>query len=209
MTLTRSLIITASVCSAFFGLTVGASTEPADPQFTVNYSMRPIARPAVERIVQDYVDDDDAPPAMNVAAFGNVDISVDLRRMVESMLQVSPTFRRQCTRLAAARNLTVSVVTIATEPSRSSQATTQFLVSDAGRLVARVLLGPLGDKEELLAHEFEHIVEQLDGVDLPAMSKRATTGVSIVDGSHFETVRAVAMGRQVAGEIRRAKRRNE
>jgi hypothetical protein len=55
---------------------------------------------------------------------------------------------------------------------------------------------------ELIAHEFEHILEQLDGVDLAAWAGRS--GVRRVGGSDregpFETERARQVGRLVAGE---------
>ena len=70
-------------------------------------------------------------------------------------------------------------------------------------------LGPSGDPVMLIAHEFEHILEQLDGVDLRSMATRVATGVHLVPGSgHFETDRAIAAGRQVADEVRRGRTRD-
>jgi hypothetical protein len=55
---------------------------------------------------------------------------------------------------------------------------------------------------ELLAHELEHIIEQLDGIDLAAKAAVARSGVrECVDGS-FETSRAVRVGTLVALEAR-------
>jgi hypothetical protein len=55
---------------------------------------------------------------------------------------------------------------------------------------------------ELIAHEIEHVIEQIDGVDLRVQSLLPGTGVrSCMDGS-FETVRAVRVGRRVAQETR-------
>ena len=74
---------------------------------------------------------------------------------------------------------------------------------------ADVQLGPSADPVKLIAHEFEHILEQLDGVDLASMATRVATGVHMVPGSgHFETERAIAAGRQVASEVRRGRARN-
>ena len=55
------------------------------------------------------------------------------------------------------------------------------------------------DLTELIAHEFEHVLEQLDGVDLQAL---AHTGDArqLADGA-FETARAVTAGQRVAGEV--------
>ena len=74
---------------------------------------------------------------------------------------------------------------------------------------ADVQLGPSGDPVLLIAHEFEHILEQLDGVDLPSMATRVATGVRLVpESGHFETDRAIAAGRQVASEVRRGRARD-
>ncbi len=63
-------------------------------------------------------------------------------------------------------------------------------------------VGYLGEPILLIAHEFEHILEQLDGVDLPSMAARPATGVHAVASSgRFETDRAIAAGRQVEREV--------
>ena len=60
---------------------------------------------------------------------------------------------------------------------------------------------------ELIAHEFEHILEQLDSVDLAAMAARSGTGVRAVSElGHFETDRAIAAGRRVESEMASARR---
>ena len=54
---------------------------------------------------------------------------------------------------------------------------------------------------ELIAHEFEHIIEQLDGVDLAIMSRLRSTGVKRVgEVDAFETRRAIVTGLRVARE---------
>ena len=64
---------------------------------------------------------------------------------------------------------------------------------------AQVYLKPSLDAPEFIAHELEHILEQLDGVDLQA---QAGNGVvwKAGDGA-FETRRAIEAGRRVAREI--------
>ena len=63
-------------------------------------------------------------------------------------------------------------------------------------------INPLGDFTELLAHELEHVIEQLDGIDLAAKAAVANSGVrSCTDGT-FETSRAVRIGTVVALEAR-------
>ena len=143
---------------------------------------------------------DDATIAAPVVAPDNVLVPEGLRGAVAAMLRASPTFRRQCARLGRAAGLRV-VVTRALIPGWAG-ARTQIVHMAGGRVVADVLLGYSGDHVTLLAHEFEHVLEQLDGVDLAAMAARSGTGVRQVShAAGFETERAIAVGQQVAGEV--------
>ena len=134
-----------------------------------------------------------------------------LRETVTAMLRASPTFRRQCARIGRTTSLRV-VVTRALIPGGlpAAGARTRITRAPDGRVIADVELGHSGDYVTLLAHEFEHILEQLDEVDLAAMAARAGTGVrplSLTLG--FETERAIAVGRQVAHEVLRRGGRRE
>jgi hypothetical protein len=125
-----------------------------------------------------------------------------LRDVAAAMLRASPTFRRQCARIGAA-SLTVTVDNMAASGSRPYVASTRIHRRGDGLLLADVHIRPGGNREELLAHEFEHIIEQLDGVDLAALARRHGTGVHVVPNApEFETDRAVIVGRQVAREVR-------
>jgi hypothetical protein len=119
------------------------------------------------------------------------------------MLRYSPTFRRQCGRIARSPDLLI-VVSMSSGPGMAAdEALTRIVRRPAGGLEADVQVGVLGDHIVLIAHEFEHILEQLDGVDLASMASRTATGVRLVSGSqHFETDRAIAIGRRVAEEVR-------
>jgi len=120
--------------------------------------------------------------------------------LVESMLRRSPTFRRQCQRLASPR---LGAIFVRHELLRGARALTEVTTVD-GRLSAMVRLGPGSDNVELIAHEIEHVIEQLDGVDLRARAALPGTGVSLCgsDRGSFETVRAVRAGLKVAQEFR-------
>jgi hypothetical protein len=159
-------------------------------------------------VMQLYDDDEAAAPQFDgVALPANLVLADHFRDIIQSMLHDSPTFRRQCARLSAAPHLSVTVEYGLLTASNWSRATTVLANRPDGRLSARVLLGQTTDREELLAHEFEHIIEQLDGVDLPSLAKHAAAGVRLTpDAGRFETERAVAVGKQVAREIRAARR---
>jgi hypothetical protein len=124
------------------------------------------------------------------------------RELIESMLERSPTFRRQCLRIANASGLTITIRTLHPYAAGTARARTDIVRADGGRMIATVFIGPLHDVAELIGHELEHIIEQIDGVDLRVRSAVPGTGVHVcVDGS-FETIRAVRTGVLVARETR-------
>jgi ribosomal protein L18 len=159
--------------------------------------------------MQLHVDDESAVPQFDTVRLPpNLIVSAPLQRTVESMLRGSPTFRRQCARLADASSLTVSLEHVLIAARAKSQALTDVTVDRDGRMRARVQLGQAQDREEAIAHEFEHIIEQLDGVDLASLARQSTAAVRFRDeANRFETERALATGRQVAREIRMAGRK--
>lgn len=123
-----------------------------------------------------------------------------LRSVVELMLQRSGIFRRQCLRIANAPRLTVTIESFHPLPSDQARARTEFVSNDRG-LHAEVQIAPLYDQVELIAHEIEHVIEQLDGVDLRARASLRGTGASMCENGSFETVRAVRAGLAVAREV--------
>jgi hypothetical protein len=131
----------------------------------------------------------------------NLRIDPALERVVERMWRTSPLFRAQCARIAEEPDLFVAVWYDNSAVSGGRRAVTTF-VRHARRLVsAQVRLAHGHDPVELLAHELEHIVEQLDGVNL---SVEVATGGPVRrarDGS-FETQRAIKAGLRVQREVR-------
>jgi Tol biopolymer transport system component len=116
------------------------------------------------------------------------------------MWQASPTFRGQWRRLAAGTGVRVSVlVEDLPRPASSSRARTVLRHQDGSLVSAHVYLKPSLDAAELIAHELEHILEQLDGVDLQAQAGNGVVWES--DTGVFETRRAIEAGRRVAREI--------
>ena len=134
----------------------------------------------------------------------NLVVSAVYRPLVESMLRDSPTFRRQCVRIAGEPGLSVNLG-VSPPPRRFEHRAMTLLTRNAkGHLTAVVDIAPLEDTEELIAHEFEHIIEQLDGVDLAARAALPHTGVTAIGYSAmFETTRAQRAGLKVVSELRR------
>jgi len=130
----------------------------------------------------------------------NLEVASVFRVFLEKMWEASPTFRGQWRRLAAGTGVRLSVlVEDLPRPAPSYKARTVLKHQDGSLVSAQVYLKPSLDAPEFIAHELEHILEQLDGVDLQA---QAGNGVvwKAGDGA-FETRRAIETGRRVALEI--------
>lgn len=137
--------------------------------------------------------------AASVAFPQNLTVPEIIRPTIERMLEQSPTFRRQALRIAQAPGLIVRLSLLQGAPASGVRARTDMDIADRS-LVANVAIKQIENLVELIAHEFEHIIEQLDGVDLRARSAVSGTGVWNCDDGSFETKRAVRVGRLVAEE---------
>jgi hypothetical protein len=126
-----------------------------------------------------------------------------LRNTTTRMLEKSPTFRRQCDIIGAAGHVVVKVRIVPAPRNSMCRATTTFRRYTSGITVADVEIPAASPVVELLAHEFEHIAEYVQGVDLKTLSQKCPgEAFQLRDGS-FETQRAVQAGRAVAHEVER------
>jgi hypothetical protein len=121
------------------------------------------------------------------------------------MWKQSRTFRRQCARIGAEPGLLVRVYTAALISQSGDRAATHIhRLRGAAGLEAEVYLSSRAgssDFIELIAHEFEHIIEQLDGLDLSRLARLAPATAWTTGRVMFETQRATQMGRVVAAEV--------
>ena len=134
-----------------------------------------------------------------------VSVPGDLQRHVESMVALSATFRAQCRRIGEAPSLRVVIRIDPALVDRSYRAQTRFARASSGDIFARVHVSLRLNPVEWIAHEFEHIIEQLDGVDLPALAA-GHKGAWLSTDKMFETMRAIDAGRAVAAEMQQARR---
>jgi hypothetical protein len=156
-----------------------ASTSPATTQ------LLDLSSPALFPTAEGFPSNIDAPPFI-----------VGLMRR---MWVASPTFRRQCLRIARARGGRVAIEV--RKPTLAPAARALSTIEHRrGAWLAKVSLFLDRDLVELIAHEFEHILEQIDGVDLLRYSKQGLAGVTPGSSEHYETARAIAVGRRVAAE---------
>ena len=99
----------------------------------------------------------------------NINAQADLRRQMGVMLRRSATFRQQCQRLDVPA-LRVQIRTDAQLIDRPIRARSVIRRSERGEFNAWVAIHAFGDPTQWLAHEFEHIIEQLDGVSVPQLA---------------------------------------
>jgi len=146
-----------------------------------------------------------SPPARCEASAEMLRVSPILRPVVIDMCRRSPTFRRQVIRLARQAGLEVQLQSGQFSAFGRVRARSAMTRVD-GQLRTAIVEVPAANsviQAELVAHEFEHILEQLDGVDLAAWAGRSgvyRVGPDDRDGP-FETERARQIGRVVAGEF--------
>jgi hypothetical protein len=151
--------------------------------------------------VHHYVASEAAPRQLGAPA--NLIAPPMYRPLIESMLRDSPTFRRQCTRIGAEALLTVRLAINPTLPRSEVRATTRVTRDANGHVSAVIEIGSLRDTAELIAHELEHIIEQLDGIDLAARAALPRSGVTWIGygAGMFETTRAKRVGLKVVSEL--------
>jgi hypothetical protein len=129
----------------------------------------------------------------------NVDASPVLVPVLREMWARSPTFRHQCARIARATGGRVKIA-IRTQRSSKFRAMSMIHREKAGAWLASVEVFVDSELVQMLAHEFEHVIEQIDGVDLPRLEQQGLAGV-VAGSEHYETARAVATGQRVAWEF--------
>jgi hypothetical protein len=151
-----------------------------------------------------------AQPACAVASSIHVfpkslDAQPDLRDQVVMMQQRSATFRHQLERLDVGR-LHVQLRTDAGLLDRPFRGRSVIQKTTTARIVAWVTVTPFGDPTEWIAHELEHVIEQLEGVSVPQLARAGTEFAWRTTDNMYETERALRMGRVVLREVKDATR---
>jgi hypothetical protein len=132
-----------------------------------------------------------------------IQITADLRADVDEMQRSSPTFRSQYQRIAATPSIVigVSVDPALLESGFCARSTIRRYRS--GLIVVAVTIKPASHPVEWIAHEFEHVLEQLDGWNLGRLAAERATNVWYSGLDVIETSRAMETGRIVRDEMRR------
>jgi hypothetical protein len=123
-------------------------------------------------------------------------VKPSLRDVIEAGWERSATLKQQCVELAAAR----AVVTLEWGKTDSQSHAVARIGRNKDVFVAAVWIPPVSDAVELVAHELEHVLERIRGVDFAAESKKRDSGVWRAFGG-FETQGAIDAGRRVKKEL--------
>lgn len=152
-------------------------------------------------VVRIYAHESAPLPSSTVTLPPNMRVGDTYQRLVVQMLERSATFRRQCLRIARAERLQVVLTPFQGYAPGRFRARSRLETSREGRLFATVEIRPLEDAAELIAHEIEHVIEWLDGVDLRARAALRASGVETDDTGTYETIRATRIGQMVTREL--------
>jgi hypothetical protein len=119
--------------------------------------------------------------------------------LVTKMWRQSLTFQRQCAKLAEDPDVSISLdLARGVRNTSGARATVR---RRGARLEVSIQVDLKRPERfvEHIAHELEHVLEQIDGTDLPRLARQGVDGV-IPEAARYETARAQAIGRMVARE---------
>ena len=129
----------------------------------------------------------------------NIHVAYPLEPCVATMLSRSSTFRQTYYSIANRPRVRVNVLL---DPRRTvrTRAETESRTFADGERVAEVRLRSTHDVVELIAHELEHVREQLEGTNYLLLSVARAMDVHRV-GEGYETRRGIETGLAVAAEV--------
>jgi hypothetical protein len=134
----------------------------------------------------------------------NLVVPASHRHVLQEMWEKSPTFRVQCERIARARGLIIRIHLFPSK-ARLANGSTHLVIKPGAALTADVYIGQHKRVVELIAHEIEHIIERLEGIDLSQVARRAPDVVWASAEGEYETRRALRSGLVVASEVMNAR----
>jgi hypothetical protein len=135
----------------------------------------------------------------------NIQTDALFEPFIQVLLATSPTFGRQVERIEASPLVSVSIRPLPRGEESCCRARTTIRRYSSGAIIAWVEIPTPRTKAEyaeLFGHEFEHILEQIDLVDLGAQADGHGDALRTGDGA-YETKRARRVGLTVATEASR------
>ena len=132
----------------------------------------------------------------------SVQFCPEILTRVEQMLAQSATFRGQFRRVVERPRLVLTATIDPALVNRSFRARSTIRRYDSGLMVVTMVIAPGAHLDEFIAHEFEHVLEQLEGLNLREMAERREAGAWFSGPDTVETNRAMRAGRAVSDEMR-------
>jgi hypothetical protein len=130
----------------------------------------------------------------------NIQAPYDMRHILNTMLRRSATFRAQCRVLRNAANVRIRL-TLLPPGYYSFRAVSNVRRFAGGIIMIEMRFIAPSDYIEMIGHEFEHAVEQAEGLDMRELEASGSSQVyEVCGGGGFESRRAINAGLAVARE---------
>jgi hypothetical protein len=121
---------------------------------------------------------------------------------LQRMLRRSRTFRRQCERLAEAPWVHIRIrFDLRLHNDHAYRAVSVIQRPMPNLLLAVVAIQPTADPVQWVSHEFEHVIEQMDGVNVESLAERYYRHAWRSGSGMFETLRAIKAGELLLDEM--------
>lgn len=132
----------------------------------------------------------------------NIRVDSLLQPVIASLLRKSKIFRHQWLTIASSRRVRVTIKPLTPGllgyGTRAHATLTRY---EYGLVRAEIEM-PIGsDYAELLPHEFEHVLEMIEGINLAQQAESSDGGIAEVDKGTFETRRARDAGLAASREV--------
>ncbi len=134
-----------------------------------------------------------------------IHVAEELRPVVSEMLAASATFRHQWEVIVQRHRTHVAIFFGKLPLDSTRRAKTVITKYSSGLLLAVIHVAPGDDLAEIVAHEFEHVIEQIEGVNLDALVRSGSKAAKRREDGAYETVRAQHAGLVVLAEVRMAR----
>jgi hypothetical protein len=139
--------------------------------------------------------------SIQTAMPANISVAEFMQPVVARLLAQSDTFRRQCARVAASPFVRIHIELMSVRSS-FVRARARISRTPDGHIAAMIEVPICRDAPELIVHEMEHVLEQMDGLDLAALARARKTDVRQGADGAFETDRARRAGETAVAELR-------
>ena len=129
-----------------------------------------------------------------------IDMAPEVQHTVEQALEHSAIIRSQWSRISDADNVMVYIHVLSEPFAADMRARTRVRKYTSGFLLAIVEIPSGEESVELLAHELEHVLEQIEGVNLRVLACTNPTAAWRRRDGAYETARAQQVGLAAALE---------